>query len=115
MAKTKTREVYIREEKGSFRLLSTKVKEGYDFDGIRSLRQVLTKEKARMLDAIKYKKPGSIYELAKILERPFKAVRDDVKLLERFGFIDLLAEKTKKRIRHKPVIVVDTMVIKLII
>jgi predicted transcriptional regulator len=115
MARTKTREVFIREEKGSFKLLSMKTNKGYDFDGLSALRKVLTKEKARMLDAIKYQKPISIYGLAKLLGRPFKAVMDDIKLLERFGFIDLVAEKTKNRIRHRPVIVVDTMVIKLVI
>jgi hypothetical protein len=32
-------------------------------------------------------------------------------LLERFGFIDLIEEKTKKRIRHRPEIIVDSVVI----
>tara|TARA_Y100000296_G_scaffold36581_1_gene42309 strand:- start:2604 stop:2753 length:150 start_codon:yes stop_codon:yes gene_type:complete len=45
------------------------------------------------------------------LERGFKAVSDDIKLLERFGFIELIEEKTKKRIRHKPEIVVDVVTI----
>jgi hypothetical protein len=34
---------------------------------------------------------------------------EDIKLLERFGFIDLVAEKTKNRVRHRPVIIIDTM------
>ena len=62
---------------------------------------------------LKYKKPDSIYELSKILNRPFKATWEDVKLLERFGFITLIEQKTKKRIRHKPKISVDEMVIKI--
>lgn len=115
MSKTKIREVYIKEEKGNFKLLSMKTNSGYDFDGLSALRKILTKEKARMLDTIKYKKPKSIYALAKLLERPFKAVMDDIKLLERFGFIDLIVEKTKNRVRHRPEIVVDTMVIRLVI
>ena len=36
---------------------------------------------------------------------------DDVKLLERFGFIELIEEKTKGRRRHKPEIVIDTLTI----
>ena len=115
MTKTKTREVYIREESGSFKVLTKRSGKEYDFDGLEALRKLLTKEKARMLDTIKYKNPGSIYELAKMLRRPFKAVSDDVKLLERFGFVDFVAEKTKNRIRHRPAIVVDSMTIKLII
>ena len=112
MAKTKTREVTIKESAGGFHLFSSK-KEDYDFDGLSSLRQILSKEKAKLLDCIKYKEPQSIYGLAKMLKRPFKAVMDDVKLLERFGFIQLIKEKTKKRIRHKPEIVVDEMIIHL--
>jgi predicted transcriptional regulator len=66
-----------------------------------------------VLDTIKYQKPSSIYELAKILERPFKAVNDDVKLLEKFGILKLVKEKTKKRIRLKPQILTDHIVIHL--
>jgi len=49
--------------------------------------------------------------LAKKLGRGFKSVSDDIHLLERFGFIELIEEKTKNRIRHKPEIVVDTITI----
>lgn len=115
MARTKVREVEIRESKGGFIFSGGKKvsKDEYNFDGLESLKKLLSKEKARMLDAIKYKKPTSIYNLAKILERPFKAVFDDVKLLERFGFIVLIEEKTKKRIRHKPEIAIDHLIIHL--
>jgi DNA-directed RNA polymerase subunit RPC12/RpoP len=34
-----------------------------------------------------------------------------LKLLERFGFIKLVEEKTKNRIRHKPVIAIDSLII----
>lgn len=110
MSKTKIREVVIKESKGSFGLFSQKGDE-YDFDGLSSLKKILSKEKAKILDVIKYNEPGSIYELSKILKRPFKAVYDDVKLLKRFGFIDIVTEKVKNRTRKKPKIVVDELVI----
>lgn len=115
MTKTKIREVTIKESKGGFFLFGNKenFNSKYDFDGLSSLRQLLSKEKAKILDVIKHKKPGSIYEVSKILKRPFKAVFDDIKLLERFGFIELISEKTKNRIRHKPEIIVDHMIIHL--
>ena len=116
MAKSKIREVSIRKDSGSFNLFSNEKKvskEEYDFDGLDSLRKLLSKEKARMLDCIKYKKPTSIYDLAKILKRPFKAVMDDVKILERFGFIELVPEVVNKRTRHKPIIVADQLTIHL--
>jgi len=113
MAKTKTREITLKESKGSFLLIrKSKTSKGdYDFSGILALRQLLSNEKARILSVIKEKHPKSIYELAKKLNRGFKAVNDDVKLLEKFGFIDLIEEKTKNRIRYKPIIVVDTVTI----
>ena len=76
-----------------------------------ALRQLLSNEKARILCTIKTQKPKSIYDLAKKLNRGFKSVNDDIKLLERFGFIELIEEKTKNRVRHRPEIVVDVMTI----
>ena len=106
------REITIKGSKGAFSIFKkASSKENYDFSGILALRQLLSNEKARTLHIIKTKKPQSIYELAKKLGRGFKAVNDDVKLLERFGFIELIEEKTKNRIRHKPEIVVDTITI----
>jgi predicted transcriptional regulator len=51
--------------------------------------------------------------LAKKLNRSFKSVHDDVKLLERFGFIQLVEEKVNNRTRHKPHLVTDTITIHL--
>ncbi|MFA5953862.1 MAG: hypothetical protein WC812_04680 [Candidatus Pacearchaeota archaeon] len=111
MSKSKTREIEIKENKGTFSVFYKQKfsKKDYNFEGISALRQVLNNEKARILDVIKNKKPKSIYELAKLLNRPFKSVFDDVKLLERFGFVDFVQEKTKKRIRHRPELAVDTL------
>ena len=113
MAKTKVREITIEQDEGVFSFFkkAKSSKEDYDFSGILALRQLLSNEKARILHTIKEQKPNSIYDLAKKLNRGFKSVNDDLKLLERFGFIEMLEEKTKNRIRHKPTIVVDTITI----
>lgn len=113
MPKTKIREITIKESKGAFNIFrkGKTSKQDFDFSGMQALRQLLSNEKARILHVIKNQQPKSIYGLAKMLNRGFKSVNDDVKLLDRFGFIDLIAEKTKNRVRHKPVIVVDTMTI----
>ena len=115
MSKTKIREITILESKGTFSVFKKikNSKKDYDFSGILALRQLLSNEKARILHVIKTQKPKSIYDLAKKLERGFKSVNDDIKLLERFGFIELIEEKTKNRKRFKPEIVVDTIVINL--
>ena len=113
MPKSKTREILIKESKGAFGILKdTKIsKKDYNFSGLSALRHLLSNEKARMLHVIKTQKPQSLYDLSKKLNRGFKSVVDDVKLLQRFGFIELIEEKTKKRIRHKPVIVVDNLTV----
>ncbi len=113
MVRLKTRDITITDSPSGFSILKKPgiAKKDYDFSGILALRQLLNNEKARMIHAIKTQKPTSIYDLAKKLERTFKAVSDDLKLLERFGFVELVAEKTKNRIRHKPVIVADTITI----
>ncbi len=111
MVKEKIREITITQSKGAFSIFkkAQTSKKDYDFEGLSVLRKLLSNEKARLLHAIKTQSPGSIYDLAKKLGRSFKSVSDDIKLLERLGFIELIEEKTKKRIRHKPVIVVDTV------
>ena len=115
MVKTKTREITIVESKGAFALFKKTglSKQDYDFKSLLALRQVLSNEKARILHTIKHEEPRSIYELAKKLNRGFKSVNDDIKLLERFGFVEMVREKTKNRVRHKPEVVVDTMTIHL--
>jgi predicted transcriptional regulator len=107
----KTKEISIIQSKGGFSLFKKSGSSGsrYDFRDLASLRQILSKEKARTLNAIKTQNPSSIYELAKKLGRSFKSVDNDVKLLKKFGFIELREEFVKKRKRLKPVIVVDTL------
>lgn len=117
MAKrTNTLDITIDDKGGTFDFSFNKFtgkKQDYDFEGIAALRKILSNERARMLHVIKYKKPKSLYELAKILERDFKSVSEDVKLLERFGFIDMISEKTGKRERLKPVLILDMITIRI--
>ncbi len=108
----KIRDIDIFEEGGAFTTFFKKFTgehRDYNFEDIHSLRQLLTNEKARILHTIKSKKPASIYELAKLLKRDFKSVNEDIRLLEKFGFIDLIAEKTGKRERLKPILIADAV------
>ncbi len=113
MARTSTKEITITQSKGAFSVFKKPgiAKSDYDFEGISALRNILSNEKARILHAIKTENPNSIYELAKKLGRKFKPVSDDVHLLKRFGFIELIPEKTKNRIRHKPKVIIDKVTI----
>jgi predicted transcriptional regulator len=112
MAKaTKIRDIDIIEEGGTFLTFFKRMtgEQDFDFEGLRALRNLLTNEKARILHTIKTKKPSSIYSLAKTIKRDFKSVNEDIKLLEKFGFIDLISERTGKRERLKPVVIVDSI------
>lgn len=111
-SKSKTRDITITDDSGAFstffRHFSPESHE-YDFEGLSALRKLLSNQRARLLHVIKTKKPGSIYALAKLLSRDFKSVFDDIKLLERFGFVELTAEKTGNRERLKPILISDTI------
>ncbi len=114
--KFKTREITIVDKGGAFNTFFKKFageKKDYDFEGLSILRRLLSNEKARLLHTIKTKNPGSIYQLAKILKRDFKSVSDDIKLLQRFGFIDMVSEHTGKRERLKPTLAIDSLYIQL--
>jgi predicted transcriptional regulator len=79
------------------------------FKEIAELRQLLSDEKARMLYTIKTRSPTSIYELAKMLKRDFKSVRQDIELLKRFGFVRFEQVKKGERKSLKPLINMDKL------
>ena len=71
------------------------------------MRQLLNPEKIKMLYVLKHEKPNSIYDLAKILNRDFKTVRQDLKVLEQTGFVRISKERIKNRLCSKPVLILD--------
>ena len=87
----------------------------YNFSDIALLRGLFSNEKAKILYFLKHKKPKSIYDLAKSLKRDLKSVRQDLKLLERFGFIEFVRSKQGKRISLIPRLSTDGMEIKITI
>ena len=107
--KTKIRYVDVNANEESFVSKLIGEKKSHDFSDIKLLRNLLSNEKSRILYAIKNKNPTSIYALAKLLGRDFKSVRDDVKVLERFGFIEFHSEKVGKRESLKPVLIADKL------
>lgn len=64
-------------------------REGVYFTSIEAARNLLTPNRVTLLRAIRAKRPGSIYELAKVVGRDLKNVQDDVRLLERYGLVRL--------------------------
>ena len=107
--KTKTRYVDINVGRGNFVLKLIGTKKSHDFSDIKLLRNLLSNEKARILYTLKFNNPTSIYSLAKLLGRDFKSVREDIKILERFGFIEFHTEKSGKRESLRPVLAIDRL------
>lgn len=110
--KTKSFDVDIVDKAGAFNSFFKRItgeEEDYDFDGLATLRKLLSNEKARILYVIKHKNPRSLYDLSKLLKRDFKSVSEDMKVLERFGIIEMIAEKTGKRERLKPVLIANSI------
>ena len=107
--KSKTRYVDVNVNQGNFVSKLIGGKRAHDFSDIKLLRNLLSNEKARILYALKKKKPKSIYALAKLLGRDFKSVRDDIKVLERFGFIEFHSIKTGKREALMPVLSINSL------
>src|SRR3989344_8099337 len=109
--KIKTKSISISEKEGTFSVLFKRIKGSSKNTELINLRQVLSNEKARLLHVCKTKSPDSIYKLAKLLGRDFKAVRHDIKLLEKYGFIELISSHKSGRERLRPVVDADQLVI----
>ncbi len=109
--KFKSREVSIAQNKGNFSIFRKPgtTKGEYNFKNISELKRLFSKEKAKVLHTIKTKNPSSLYELSKVLGRNFRSVSEDVKLLKKFGLVELKPEMTKKRKRLKPLVIVDSI------
>src|SRR4051794_40825677 len=60
------------------------------FPDFETLGRVITGARLELLNAIRHRKPKSIQELARMVDRDFKNVYQDVKLLAQFGLIELL-------------------------
>jgi len=107
--RTKTLYANISVKQGNFGLKFLPGKSSYNSADTAILRQLFSKEKARIIYTIKTKTPDSIYSLAKILKRDIKSLRQDLKLLERFGFVEFHSIKKGKRKLLKPVLVIDRL------
>ena len=112
MASKKTRIVNLYITSGAFASIFKRLRgdrSDYDFSALTELRQLLSNQKSKILNVIKDKKPESIYKLAQVLGRDFKSVRHDVKLLEKFGFIELKKMKKGKREKLSPQLIIDNL------
>ena len=76
---------------------NVKKHEGIYFDSIDNMRAILTNNRLLILKTIRERKPKSVYELARILERDLKNVNQDLKLLSKIGLVTLEKRETDKK------------------
>jgi predicted transcriptional regulator len=78
-------------------------REGVYFSSIEAVRNLLTPSRLALLQVVRARRPGSIYELAKLVGRDLKNVQGDIKLLEQYGLVRLdRARRTGKRMVKAP-------------
>src|SRR2546425_2254334 len=91
-------------------------REGVYFTSIEAARNLLTPNRLALLRAVRSRRPGSIYELAKMISRDLKNVQDDLRLLETYGLIRMAgATRPGKRRVRVPHAVFDQIELKIAI
>ena len=66
------------------------------FQNLKEMRKVLTEKRLELLKAVKDKKPASVYELARIVNRDIKNVLQDLSYLQELGLVEIVKTKDKK-------------------
>ncbi len=80
-------------------------REEVGFTSIEAARNFLTRERLALLRTIRTRHPSSLYELAKIAERDFKNVQEDIRILQRHGLVRIAKEprgRRKVKVPHVP-------------
>lgn len=67
------------------------------FTSIEAARNFLTRERLALMRTIRTRHPGSLYELAKMVNRDFKNVQEDIRILERHGLVRIAKQPRGKR------------------
>ena len=110
--KNAVKNISLSIEAGTFTGIFNRLRGGkkeYNFSDISALRRLLSNERAKLLHTIKARQPSSIYQLAKFVARDFKSVRQDIYLLEKFGFLELESGRKGEREMLKPILAADTI------
>lgn len=89
-------------------------KEEISFQNIDALRKVLTEKRMEILHVIKHNNPGSIYELAKTVNRDLKNVNTDIQILADLGLISL-EEIQEERKKIRPFVKFDKLKVEIAI
>lgn len=75
-------------------------------------RAIFTENRLKIVQFIKDKAPGSIYELAKALKRDFKNVYEDVSFLAEVGILRIQESRSGRR-KKKPALLCENILIQI--
>ena len=73
---------------------------------VETVRAIFTESRLRIIHVLKFKKPKSIYDLAKLLKRDFKNVYYDVSFLAQLGILAIEQSKIGLK-QKKPTLICD--------
>ena len=85
-------EVFEKLSKGE----SVQKKTAIYFNNLKEMRKVLTEKRLELLKVIKDKKPASVYELSKMVNRDIKNVLQDLSYLQELGLVEITQTRDKK-------------------
>ena len=85
------------------------------FTSIEAVRNFLTRERLALMRTIRVRQPGSLYELAKMVNRDFKNIQQDVGILERHGLVKISKEPRGKRKVKVPQVLFEEIALKIAI
>jgi predicted transcriptional regulator len=90
-------------------------REEVGFTSIEAARNFLTRERLTLLRTIRTRHPSSLYELAKIVDRDFKNVQEDIQILERHGLVQIAKEPRGRRKVKVPRVTFDEIALRIAI
>ncbi len=97
------------------RRIPKKPREEVGFTSIEAARNFLTRERLALMSTIRTRHPGSLYELAKMVNRDFKNVQEDIGILERHGLVRVSKEPRGKRKVKVPQVLFEQIALKIAI
>ena len=90
-------------------------REEVGFTSIEAARNFLTRERLTLLRTIRTRHPSSLYELAKIVDRDFENVQEDIQILERHGLVQIAKEPRGRRKVKAPRVTFDEIALRIAI
>ncbi len=89
-----------------------KALKGHFFESLEAVRNVLTEKRLEHWRVIRDRKPHSITELARWVNRDFKSVHEDISILIEADLVELRSPKGAKTRARKPFSIADQLIFK---